>query len=75
VGDPIPKEMSVKPQWDNTARIVHTLDAITYRLSTEHKDKKVLLKFSQHLQLELQYQHLPHLSVVALSNERLNSSR
>jgi hypothetical protein len=35
VGDPIPKEMSVKPQWDNTARIVHTLDAITYRLSTD----------------------------------------
>jgi hypothetical protein len=35
VGDPIPKEMSVKPQWDNTARIVHTLNAITYRLSTD----------------------------------------
>jgi hypothetical protein len=33
VGDPIPKEMSVRPQWDNTARIVHTLNAITYRLS------------------------------------------
>jgi hypothetical protein len=41
--------------------------------SSFRKDKRVLSKFSQHLQLELQYQYLPHSSEVVRLNGRLNS--
>jgi hypothetical protein len=33
VGNPIPKEMSVKPMWDNAARVIHSLGFNNYKLS------------------------------------------
>jgi hypothetical protein len=38
VGDPIPKEMSVKPQWDNTARIVHKGDCYIFTVCATTTD-------------------------------------
>jgi hypothetical protein len=45
VGNPIPKEMSVKPMWDNTARVIHSLGFNNYKLSHDASSLSLLIAF------------------------------